>query len=67
MKLQSCDNCGVVLDMDKVPFHNDMYLYDEVTGGEVIDERYAQYNQATGNWTRFVPCSVCNEPVFEEV
>lgn len=66
MKLQSCDSCGVVLDLDKLPFASDLYIYDEVTGAEVIDERYVKYNQWTKEWAIFVPCPVCEEPVFEE-
>lgn len=67
MKLQSCDNCGVLLDADKLSFASDIWAYDEVTGSEYVDERKAMYNQNTGEYDKYISCPVCQEIVFEEV
>lgn len=60
MKLISCDNCGIILDQDKVGFADDIY------NDEGIDEALAQYNQATGDFAAYINCPVCKEKVFKQ-
>ena len=58
MRIISCDNCGVVIDGDKVKWPE---MYDDE--GELIE--------GTAEWDgdRFVPvvpCPVCKEEIAEE-
>jgi hypothetical protein len=61
MKLISCDNCGVMLDADKLAFPVD--IYDEHGG---VDIAKGEYSQKHKEWISYVPCPVCKEPVFKE-
>ena len=60
MYLISCDNCGVVLDGNKLPFPSDIYNDDGS-----VNEHAASWN---GNG--FVPktkCPVCGEEVLKRI
>ena len=61
MNLQSCDNCGVVLDVDKIAFPDQKnWLKEDGT----IDESMAT---RTGiSWRAFVPCPACGSKFLEE-
>lgn len=61
MKLISCKKCAVILDHDKLKFAESMY--DEQ---DCIDGRVAEYNQDAKTFQLYVPCPVCNAPVFKE-
>lgn len=60
MNLISCDNCGVVLDKDKLRFP--AVIYDDIDD-EMIKEKSA-WNGS--DFTAIVPCPVCKEPILEE-
>ena len=64
MNLTSCDNCGTVLDKDKLNFPDENYVWDEDAG--TIDETKAKYNQRSRDWGVYVPCPVCKADVFKE-
>lgn len=60
MKIKSCDQCGVVLDQDKLKFPRDIY-----TG------KYGGADPAKSVWdgekfARFVSCPVCGANIVEE-
>lgn len=58
MNLISCDNCGVVLDKDKLKFPKDVYLE-----GDCLDLTKCAWD---GNdYVPCTPCPVCREPVLE--
>lgn len=61
MNLISCDNCGTVLDKDKLKFAEDMYDY---SGG--IDKTKADYNQDYGDFMLFVNCPCCKAQVWDK-
>jgi hypothetical protein len=56
MNLRSCDNCGVVVDIDKVPFPDDIYAPDDTiddTKAIWIDREFVPY----------IRCPVCNNEI----
>jgi len=59
VKLNSCDNCGVVLDEDKLPFPSDIY------NEEGVDDSKGAYNQKAKCFEVYVPCPVCKAQVFQ--
>lgn len=59
MNLISCDDCGVVLDKDKLCFPETIYEDGRV------DERYGAYNNDTGFWEAYVPCPVCKSEILK--
>lgn len=59
MNLASCDNCGVVLDKDKLCFPKD--IWDDT--GESVDQTKALWDG--DNWTAFAECPVCQEPILK--
>jgi hypothetical protein len=59
MKLINCNECGVVLNADKLKFETELYNDDGS-----IDETKAAYNQDTKNWEAFVTCPCCQSNVF---
>lgn len=61
MKLISCNDCGVVLDQDKLHFASDIYDDDGS-----VDDNLAQYNPDTRTYEASVPCPVCNESIFKD-
>ena len=60
MKLSSCDDCGVVLDLDKIPFPTSLYTE------EGIDDTKAGYNQNKGEYCAYIRCPVCDRVIYEE-
>lgn len=61
MKLMSCDNCGVILDLDKIKFPTELEDKDGA-----IDPTKADYDQKRGQFFAYINCPVCNEQIFEE-
>ena len=59
MKLNSRDNCGVVLDEDKLPFSSDIYTEDG------IDDTKGAYNLNAKGFEAYVRCPVCKAKVFK--
>lgn len=66
MNLTSCDNCGVVLDKDKLPFPKDIEIEDEKYGGYLIDETKAIWRKYEGTYIPAIPCPVCKELIGKE-
>lgn len=60
MNLTSCENCGVVLDKDKLNFP---CLLENDDGSIDIDR--GVYNSRTREYTAYVDCPVCRNPVME--
>ena len=60
MNLISCGRCGVVLDKGKLKFPE---MWDDK--GERIEGNSIWYYD-TGNYSSFVPCPVCEAPIFQE-
>lgn len=54
MNLISCDNCGVVVDDDKLPFAD---LYDMEYGD--ADSTRRMWDNESNSWLPTVPCPVC--------
>jgi len=61
MNLTSCDNCGVVLDKDKLKFPADIYDSDDC-----IDSTKAVYSDRHDAYVPYVACPVCVHPVLEK-
>ena len=59
MNLTSCDNCGVVLDRDKLCLPKD--IWDEE--GMSVDPEKAMWDG--DNFVAFVGCPVCQEPILK--
>lgn len=59
MDLISCDNCGVILDKNKLKFPED--LWDEET--EANDPNLGEWNG--DGFTAILPCPVCKENIRE--
>jgi len=59
MNLVSCDNCGVVLDKDKLPFPEDCLLPNYE-----IDHTKACWNGA--EYVAFCQCPVCKHTIMEK-
>lgn len=60
MNLTSCENCGVVLDKDKLNFP---FSIENDDGSMAIDR--GVYNSRTSEYTAYVDCPVCKNPVME--
>lgn len=58
MNLKSCDNCGVVIDLDKRKLPDDIYGDDGC-----VDKTLGTYSQVQGRWVPYVKCPVCGEPI----
>lgn len=58
--LVSCERCGVVLDVERLQFPDDIFF----SGSIEIDRKKAAWNEATSEHEPFVPCPVCGEPIF---
>ena len=58
MKIQSCTNCGVLVDTDRLFFPNNIYKDD----GE-IDDSIAEWDGY--NYVAYLPCPVCSTPILE--
>lgn len=63
MHLISCNNCAAVLDRSKLKFADDIYTEEASTGAVVVNEELAKWDG--DDYSAFVPCPVCQEPVFE--
>jgi hypothetical protein len=61
MKIQSCDNCGVILDIDKLYFP-DSKIYEREDG--TLDESKVMWCGSA--WRPFVPCPVCQNKIVDE-
>lgn len=60
MKIISCDNCGVVLDADKLPFapESRMHLDD---GSVDLDK----FKWEGGDFIAYCPCPVCTTDITQ--
>lgn len=61
MKLISCDECGTVLDGDKLEWPEEIYNYDGS-----INPRVAKWSDKHKDWAPLVDCPVCKSAVFKE-
>lgn len=61
MKLQSCDNCGVLLDIDKLIFPDSKHY--EQADGSLDESMVILYG---GAWRPFIRCPVCQDIIVEE-
>lgn len=61
MNLQSCDQCGVVLDMDKMVFPDSKH-YEREDG--TFDESMVMWSN--GSWRPFVHCPICQNKIMED-
>ena len=61
MKIQSCDGCGVLLDIDKLYFPNSKH-YEREDGS--LDESMVTW--CWDAWHPFVHCPVCQNKIVEE-
>lgn len=62
MNLNSCDSCGVVVDLDKIEFPSE--IYDDVT--DSIDHSKADWSERRRDYVPFVPCPVCKARLRKE-
>lgn len=60
MNLVSCDECGVVLDKDKLSFP--MGFYDE---DNEVDNNKAEWDSGERMFVAVIKCPVCGENVRE--
>jgi len=58
MKLMSCDNCGVILNAEKLKFPSCGF------NEEGIDTYVADYDQETREYRVYVSCPVCDSKIF---
>lgn len=56
MKLHSCENCGVVLDLDQITFP------DPWRPDGVIEDTHAQWDGM--DYRAKIPCPVCESPIL---
>lgn len=61
MNLCSCENCGVVLDKDKLSFPQQALFEDG------IDPAFGAYNQEARRFETFVACPVCKTQIFSGI
>ena len=61
MKLQSCDSCGVLLDIDKLCFPDNKH-YEREDGS--LDESMVMWCGTA--WRPFVHCPVCQSAIVED-
>lgn len=59
MNLTACDECGVVVDKDKLDFPTDS---DSDTGA---DATKAVWDRDRREFRPFVPCPVCKSPLLQ--
>ena len=62
MNIISCDECGVILDANKLNFVNEERFYKDDGS---VDEDKAGYNGF--DWVAKVQCPVCQSDVLEDV
>jgi hypothetical protein len=62
MNLVSCDDCGVVLDKDKLVFPDTDQVEDDETG--TYDPDAIVWNPNGSSWCVWVPCPVCGGTLF---
>lgn len=60
MNLTSCDNCGIVLDKDKITFPDDCWDEDGC-----VKEDKATWDDSREKYVPFVKCPVCKEKILE--
>jgi len=61
MNLVSCDECGVVLDKDKLSFP--LRFYDE---NNEVDSNKAEWDSGNREFVAVVKCPVCQSNVREK-
>lgn len=61
MNLKSCENCGVVIDTDRIYFPHNIYMDD----GSVDLEKAAWSNEAD-DFVAKISCPVCQEDILEK-
>ena len=59
MKIQSCEECGVIVDIDRLFFPYHIYLDD----GTISDELAVWDGE---EYKAYIPCPVCNSPIVSE-
>lgn len=59
MNLSACDNCGVVVDKDKLEFPT------AFEWGNGVDLTKAVWDSDRREYRAFVPCPVCKEPILQ--
>lgn len=60
MNLTACDECGVVVDKDKLKFPTDFEGYD----GDVATTK-AAWDSRRSEYRAFVTCPVCKKPILQ--
>lgn len=60
MNLISCNNCGVVLDQNKLDFAEDIHDKDGC-----VDPDKGAYDQDRKDYYPYVKCPVCESQVFK--
>lgn len=60
MNLTSCDQCGVILDMDKLRFAKDIENEDDS-----INVNVAEWHEPHNCFRAFVPCPVCMNHIVD--
>ena len=61
MNLKSCENCGVVIDTDRIYFPHNIY-----TDGGSVDEEKGAWNSDEDEWVAKISCPVCQEDILEK-
>ena len=59
MNIKSCENCGVVIDTDRLFFPLNIYGDDGA-----VDENLATYNGE--EYVPHILCPICDTPITEE-
>ena len=60
MNLISCDECGIVLDQNKLQFPHEIYDEDGY-----LDITKARYNPRTGTSDPYILCPLCESVIFK--
>lgn len=60
MNLKSCDECGVILDMDRLPFAKEIHNEH----GDV-NHALAEWHSPSDDFRAFVPCPVCTSTIVD--
>ena len=61
MKIKGCDECGVVVDLDKMYFPSPLYKKDGS-----VDTTRAIWDSYKEEFVAYLPCPVCSNPITEE-
>ena len=63
MRLQSCDNCGIVLDLSKISIPTEAEMYDKEG---TVDNAKFLWSSGLRNYVPFIKCPCCNYDVLIE-